>query len=333
MKTKMKLLIMIFMSVFIVAGCGEKEELETIPQVSLDEIINMDEEVDNEECPEGYVYDYQVSMEPIPEEIAALGGEVCGTIHAYPTEIEAALLKKEIDSDEELQEENKRNIEGIRQYLEKIYGGEFEIVPIQKEVWIYKCREMDTEKEFTIKVRPSYTKGVSDDVVAVSTYDYEDVVEEYKDGIKNIIQTVGMSEAMHRIRRQTVNEVDSLDLYIAAFSEVKPDYIEEQKKIIEIFNVLKKYQKDEKDGIYLNIIVTYFPMEYKEVIAAQYQSNCFADIQRINVNSILELCVNDEVYAQFRYMGTTDEEDADSLDRLIENIDNYYVFYQVLLYL
>ena len=330
MKRKISLLVTLLLLVLIIIGCGEKEELETTPSVSLDEMIEAEGEEELDECPEGYVYDYQVSMEPIPEEIAELGGDVCGTIHAYPTEIEAAILEK--DMDVESQEKNERNIKGIKRYLDENYGGEFEIVPIQKEVWLYKCKELDTEKEFTIKIRPSYSEGVNDDAVAVCTYDYEDGVEDYKVEIENIIENVVSYESIYRIRRQTVNEIDSLDLYIAIFSEKQPDYLDEQKKIIEIFDVMKKFQKEEPIGLHLNLIITYFPIEYAEVITQQYQSKCFADIQQINTNSLPTLCANGEVYAQFRYMGTTDAEDRCSLDRLVEDKEDYFTNEYILPY-
>ena len=58
-----------------------------------------------EKAPEGYVYDYQVSMEPIPKEIEDLGGSCVGTMHAFPTRIEKVLTQQEVEKDPKLKED------------------------------------------------------------------------------------------------------------------------------------------------------------------------------------------------------------------------------------
>lgn len=114
MKVRMKLGMLFVVILPLLHGCGEKEVLAPEPSVSMSETFKYEP---NDEAVEGYVYDYQVSMEPIPVEIAALGGEVCGTIHAYPTEIEVGLAKKAIEENPEWQKMNEENIEFLKKYL------------------------------------------------------------------------------------------------------------------------------------------------------------------------------------------------------------------------
>ena len=324
MKRKVILVVFSLILIFMMGGCGEKEELETTPSQSLDELISIGSETENGECPEGYVYDYQVSMEPIPEDIAALGGEVCGTIHAYPTEIKAALISKEIENSKELQEQHSRNMQGIEKYLKETYGGEFDIKPIEQNVWVYWCKELDSGKEFTLKISPSFSQGIGKNAISINTYDYEDTAEIYRERLKQIIEEVIVDEYVYRIRCQTVNEVWCLDLFMAVFSDGELNYLDEQKKIIQIFDVMKQFQQETPNGLDLNLAITYFPIEYKEVISKQYESELFADIQNVNDSNIFELQKNNEVYSQFRYWGVLDAEEENSLDKIADDKEQFF---------
>ena len=185
MKRKISLVVALMLMALTVFGCGKKEELENTPSTSLSDIINDGEE----ECPEGYVYDYQVSMEPIPVEIAALGGEVCGTIHAYPTKIQIELVKQEIENSEELKEENEAYLAVVRQYLDDMYGGEFEIAPIAIDSWRYACIEKATDKRFSISINPLYSKYQADvDIIYIDSYYYEENASVYKEDLNNIMK-------------------------------------------------------------------------------------------------------------------------------------------------
>lgn len=103
MKTRIRLGVLVIAILPLLLGCGEKEVLTPEPSLSMSETFKYES---NDVAVEGYVYDYQVSMEPIPVEITALGGEVCGTIHAYPTEIEVGLAQKAIEENPEWQKMN-----------------------------------------------------------------------------------------------------------------------------------------------------------------------------------------------------------------------------------
>lgn len=324
MKRKSIVLIAIISLLGIMCGCGKKEELKPTPSQPLDELISVAGEEESGEFPEGYVYDYQVSSEPIPAEIAALGGEVCGTIHAYPTEIMAALMSKEIENSKELQEQHSRNVQGIEKYLKETYVGEFDIRPIGKEVWVYWCKELDTGKEFSLKISPTYSRGSGKKVVSINTYDYEDSAEVYKEGLKQIIEEVIVDEYVYRIRCQTINEVWTLDLFMAIFSDEEPNYLDEQKKILQIYDIMKQFRQENPNGLNLNLAITYFPIEYKEVISKQYESELFADIQYINDFNISELQKNNEVYTQFRYWEVFEAEKENSLDKIADDKENFF---------
>lgn len=324
MKRKVILVVFSLILIFMMGGCGEKEELETTPSQSLDELISIGSETENGECPEGYVYDYQVSMEPILEDIAALGGEVCGTIHAYPTEIKAALISKEIENNKELQEQHSRNMQGIEKYLKETYGGEFDIKPIEKNFWEYWCKELDTGKEFSIEVERAFSRGIGKDAISIDRYDYEETAEIYTEELKQIIEEVIIDENVYKIRCQTVNEVWCLDLYMAIFCDIEPNYLDEQKKIIQIFDVMKQFQQENKNGLDLNLVITYFPTEYKEVISKQYESELFDDIQYVNNSNISVLQKNNEVYSQFRYLGVIEANQENSLDKIADDKEQFF---------
>lgn len=323
MKTKMKLLIMIFMSVFIMTGCGEKEELETIPQVSLEDIINTDEEVDEEGCPEGYVYDYQVSMEPIPEEIAALGGEVCGTIHAYPTKIKIALAKQEIERDAKLKAQNEKNIEGVKKYLEETYNGEFEIEPLSTGIWSYMCTELSTGKGFPIYISSLYIMGVSDAIVDLDTYFYEENAQKNNNDINTTLKENIQDDFVFRTRLESVENVDILYIKIAIFKESEINYIDEQKMIIALFEKMEGIEAVNGREIRLSINITYFSPIYKDVIKKQYQSNNILDMSSIYNKSADKLLEEREILGQFEYYESNISEDENDLKAALDNKESY----------
>lgn len=321
MKTKMKLLWMILILAFIVTGCGEKEELETMPPVSLEDVINTDVEADEEECPEGYVYDYQVSMDPIPEEIAALGGEVCGTIHAYPTQIKKGLVQQEIEEDKELQAENEICIEGVRKYLTEMYGGDYEISPITTGIWSYVCVDKKTGKEFSVYINPSYLAGREKDVVTADDFYYEENGFEYAEELNEVIEDLQWGNYIHKVFLEKVKSSGNLKLYIAVFLGEEPDYIYEQEKILQIYEMMKAMQDREDEDMTVEIIISYFPIEYQKVIVSQYQKSV-SEMMYISNRVADKLLENGEIYAQFDFEG--DKGMTNSLDEILDNKEQYY---------
>ena len=325
MKRRISLVVALMLMALTVFGCGKREELENTPSSSLSDIIN-DEEVAEEECPEGYVYDYQVSMEPIPEEIAALGGEVCGTIHAYPTKIQIELVKQKIENSEELKEENEAYLAVVRQYLNDTYGGEFEIAPIAIDSWRYACIEKATDKRFIISINPLYSKYQADvDIIYIDSYYYEENASVYKEDLNNIMKNMITDNHIYRVFQEKLDEYKKLQLHIAIFCETKPVLVEEQEMIIDMYEQICEMRRNDDNGN-VEIIITYFPISYKDVITTQYSSPFVDELLSISYERVDKLIENGEVYAQFRYNEGANEKDETSLNKIVtegkENFDS-----------
>ncbi len=330
MKRKISLVVALMLMALTVFGCGKKEELENTPSSSLSDIINeeqvTDEKLADEECPEGYVYDYQVSMEPIPEEIAALGGDVCGTIHAYPTKIQIELVKQEIENSEELKEENEAYLAVVRQYLDDMYGGEFEIAPIAIDSWRYACIEKATDKRFVLFINPLYSKYQADvEVINVDTYFCEENASVYKEDLNSITKENIIHDYVYRVFQEKLGEYKNLQIHIAIFCETKPVLIEEQEMIIDMYEQICEMRENDDSGN-VEIIITYFPIRYKDVITTQYSSSFVDDILGIRNERIDKLVEKGEVYTQFEYDEGFNGRDETSLNKIVtegkENFDS-----------
>ena len=323
MRRKISVISVLMLMMLAIIGCGKKEEVISMPSPSLSDIIN-EEMVSDDECPEGYVYDYQVSMEPIPEEIAALGGDVCGTIHAYPTRIESELVKQEIESNIELKEENEIYLAKVKQYIAETYAGEFEIEPIAINSWRYVCREKETDKSFVLFINPIYSRYKADvEIINVDTYFYEENASVYKETLKNITESTFKRNYVYRVFQEKIGEYRNLQIHIAVFTEKEPVLIEEQKKIIDMYEQICEMRED-NDSENVEVIITYFPSKYKEVIMAQYSSSLVDDILGIRYKRADKLIKEGEVYAQFVYDEGSNEEDETSLNKIVtEGKDSY----------
>lgn len=309
--------------ILTIIGCGKKEEVISMPSPSLSDSIN-EEMVSNEECPEGYVYDYQVSMEPIPEEIAALGGDVCGTIHAYPTRIKIALAKKEIENDVELQKQNEKNIAGVKQYLVDTYGGEFEVEPLTTGIWSYMCTEIATKKSFVIYISSTYIMNISDEIVSVDTYFYEEKSQQYVQKLNSILSDNIQEDYVFRTRIECLEDNNIFKLKLAIFKENEIDYIDEQTMIISVYNEMKKLLETEGTNTYITITITYFSPKYQEVIENQYNSNSFNDLSYIHSECVEILMRNHEIIEQFDYQEAYIDDEENQLKKVILDRESYF---------
>ena len=322
MRRKISIISVLILMILTIIGCGKKEEVISMPSPSLSDSIN-EEMVSNEECPEGYVYDYQVSMEPIPEEIAALGGDVCGTIHAYPTRIKIALAKKEIENDVELQKQNEKNIAGVKQYLVDTYGGEFEVEPLTTGIWSYMCTEIATKKSFVIYISSTYIMNISDEIVSVDTYFYEEKSQQYVQKLNSILSDNIQEDYVFRTRIECLEDNNIFKLKLAIFKENEIDYIDEQTMIISVYNEMKKLLEAEGTNTYITFTITYFSSKYQEVIENQYNSNSFNDLSYIHSECAEILMRNHEIIEQFDYQEAYIDDEEKQLQEVI--LDNEYV--------
>ena len=302
----------------VLTGCGEKEELKPITYDSVDAIADENTDIVEGECPEGYVYDYQVSMEPIPEEIAALGGDVCGTIHAYPTEIKIALAKQEIEKDEELKKQNEKNLVLIKEYLNDTYGGKFVIEPLSDMSWEYKCFEVNTGKNFSIKI-----SSVNEEIM-VDTYFYEDDAEIYEEEIQRILDNNLQGDYAYGAFYESVDFIEVLDIYIAVFRENMPDLINEQRNIIEIYDAISNKQNENENNCTVRIVVAYFPEIYRDVIEKQYNSKFYKDYIYVYKERTDELISQGELFAQFTYSEIDAWDEPNNLDDIVENQEVFF---------
>lgn len=320
MKTNVTLGIVVMVLLLAVTGCGKEEIIRNDNTLSLEDAIA---EATAKE--EKYVYDYQVSMDPIPEEIAALGGEVCGTIHAYPVEIMIGLAQKEIEENPEWQKQNEENIEFLKQYLTKEHGGEYEIRPMtsdfsQDEFMSnnYMCTENSTGKEFGVRIfRNPYVELTESDV-RNDYYFYVDNAKKYRKDIEESLNEFLGDEYVYGTFYETMESTEILNILVACFREENIDILSEQQKIIDFYKNIKGIQKTSSGKFTFRIVFTYFPMEYQDVITQQYQSTCRKNYIKIIGERTTKLIEEGEVYAQFEY----EERDAVLEEKSLEDVIN-----------
>lgn len=307
----------------VLTGCGEKEKLKSITYDSVDAVADENTDIVEGECPEGYVYDYQVSMEPIPEEIAALGGDVCGTIHAYPTEIKIALAKQKIENDEELKKQNEKNITAIKDYLSEQYEGEFEVEPFNAE-YEYMCTEEETEKKFKIFISPLFVEDKTKKVVLNDQYYYSENAEKYLSDIEKVLSKEIANEFVYDVFYESGESLidGKLNVYIAIFTDEAVEYLDEQNQILQIYSVMKNLQESSDEEFSLKLVITYFLKEYQEIIEMQYQAEGREYIY-INGKKVDKLISNDEVLEQFAYSEDEAWNTEYSLDNILKNQEEF----------
>lgn len=326
MKTNVTLGIVVMVLLLAVTGCGKEEIIRNDNTLSLEDAIA---EATAKE--EKYVYDYQVSMDPIPEEIAALGGEVCGTIHAYPVEIMIGLAQKEIEENPEWQKQNEENIEFLKQYLTKEHGGEYEIRPMtsdfsQDEFMMneYMCTEMSTDKNFSITLYKNPHTELKENMIENDEYYYADDAKQYKEDIKKTLEQNWDDTKVYDTFCENVGDKKTLTICIAIFREEMLEYVKEQEKIIHFYEGLKRVKDESNNQFTLKIIITYFPIEYKDVITKQYQSDCHNNYLSIPMNVEEKLINDQELYARFVYSEKWAWNDENSLDNIVEKQREYF---------
>jgi hypothetical protein len=265
--------------------------------------------------PEGYVYDFQASSEPIPEEIAALGGPVQGTIHAYPSLIMKELMRLELEQDPEKKKEADMYAEEIKAYLLDRYGAECEVelMEVDKDFdWTYWCKEIDTGYIFYIEYEPSN----SSKKIFYDTYLFHLLGEKIQPQIEKVVKnTLGESFVMQISLQPHPDEppVDFIDietmdfgclyLRMAVFTGEEVDKLEEQRKILELWDKINHYM--EHGSIWLQIC--YYDDAYRDVVDAKYNDGNEQDILGIYDNREILLETN-EIREYFDYDSLLEEQ-------------------------
>jgi hypothetical protein len=270
--------------------------------------------------PEGYVYDFQASSEPIPEEIAALGGPVQGTIHAYPSLIMKELMRLELEQDPEKKMEADMYGEEIKAYLLERYGAECEVelMEIYKDFeWTYWCKEIDTGYTFYMIYNPSIVpKKIVQDAYPCYLLG-EKIQPQMEEMVK---KTLGESFAVQVFLQPYSDEppVDFIDietmdffnlhLFIAVFTE-KLDKLEDQKKILELWDEINPYMQHGQIWIH----IYYYDDAYRDVVDAKYNDGIFHDISGTYNNRDILLETN-EIREYFDYDSLLEEQADDHPD-------------------
>ena len=275
MNSKIKRIIGILLVALIMTctagGCADRENIpiasgtgdvagttETLP--SKDGEGNTADMPGTGECPEGYVYDYQVSMEPIPEEIAALGGPCEGTIHAFPSRIGMALTELEMEKDPVLKAEVEKRIPEIEAALEEEIGGEFVVdgvILFDDLGWVFFCTEVETGYQFDLyyanKEYYAYKRNRDSTENVISVADYYDEKESRalrETLLPQIEEIYGGGDVKVRVQ----NEVGLVDIAIAQYMDCAIDKSLEQEKILLLWETLHSYN----DNYIYNINIAFY---------------------------------------------------------------------------
>lgn len=273
-------------------------------------------------CPEGYVYDYQVSMEPIPEEITALGDPCQGTIHAFPSKIGMALTELEMEKDPVLKEEVEKRIPEIEAALEEEIGGEFAvdgvIVDGEGFDWTFFCTELETgyqfdlgyaNKEYHAKI--TNDKWLTENVISVEDYYKKETSIEIQEELVPIVKEIYQNS---NIKVQTQG-YDIVDIVIAQYADEEVDKCLQQENLLMLWEKLMEYDKE----VHYNLSLAFYPYEYEALINEKYNTYIRYDFGKVfNKETVRRWGDKSEILACFRYVGISDKKDAENMNVLLQ---------------
>lgn len=296
------------------AGATEAET-QTLPGKLDNEIPTSQTDSGKQSASDGeYVYDYQVSMDPIPKEIADLGGPCQGTIHAFPSKIEMGLTQKMMEEDPELKAEVEKRIPEVEQALKEEFGGEFRVdgvIAVDVLTWDFLCTEVDTEYQFIITYSNyAYSSKLSrsNDLYFEDYYDEIESKEVEQDLAGIIVGCYG--EVINKVWVQS--GMNTINLYIIQLIDGQVDAVNEQIKILDLWKALQDYNSETE---YV-LDIRYCPVTYREVMEQKCVQGNINDMILMNEEELLH---NGELKDRFLYVEWLDGE-GDDLDAIL----NYY---------
>ena len=280
-----------------------------------------------EEAPEGYVYDYQVSLEPIPKEIVDLGGPCQGTIHAFPSRIKIGLTEKMMEEDAELKAEIEKRIPEVEQYLKENIGGEFRVDGVDATGdfdWYFSCTEIDTGYQFIFDyVNDEWYSARHDSFWIpenkIHLEDYYDKIE--TDKVEQIYADIikdNFGECAYKIwvQAQVYDDSFFIVIDICEFTDGNVEKEEEQLKILEMWKELKRIDS-ESETLYM-IDLKYYPMEYENMVKEKCEEGTFYDLYIWNDAELLK---NGELKARLLYHQISEYNNPHNLDYLLDLYD------------
>lgn len=308
-------------------GCGrpadkvEQESTSAVTESGIhDDSLPAGANEKTQELNEDYVYDYQISMEPIPKEIADLGGPCQGTIHAFPSKIRRGLTQKMMEEDPGLKAEVEKRIPEVEKALAENLSGEYkvdEIIADDVLAWYWFCTEIGTGYQFRIHYRNyEYTASQTEQTVAP---DNLLVIEDYYDGKKaEQVETI-YAQVVQKSFGECCNRIwfhshsDSITIYIIQFTDNEVDKRAEQLKLLNLWSDLKEY-----DDVRYDVELLYYPTAYREVIEQKFSEGNLYDFTIYHAEELLR---KGELMARFDYMDGYIEENERGLDLWLEDYE------------
>ncbi len=277
------------------------------------------------ECPEGYVYDYQVSMDPIPEEIAALGGPCEGTIHAFPSRIGMALTELEMEKDPVLKAEVEKRIPEIEAALEEEIGGEFVVdgvILFDDLAWVFFCTEVETGYQFDLYYGNNDYYAYTHNSQPIGNIIKVDYYYDEKESItlrENLLPIVKEFFADGDIKIRLKNgKMDEVDIAIIQYTDSIVDKHVEQEKIILLWKELQSYD----DVFIYDLNVLFYPSQYKEMIKEKFNTMFRYDYGRVYAEETMTCLIEKgEIGCCFSYAEIWDGEDVNNLDALLQKYE------------
>jgi len=268
------------------------------------------------------VYDYQVSMEPIPEEIAALGGPCQGTIHAFPSKIGMALTELEMEKDPVLKAEVEKRIPEIEAALEAEIGGEFAVDGVIVEDdglgWGFFCTELETGYQFDLYYANKEYHAImnnmtsSENVISVEDYYKKERSIDIQEELVQIVKEIYNNGS---VKVQTQGNSHIVDIVIAQYTDEEVDKCLQQKNLLRIWEKLVEYDKE----IHYNLSLTFYPYEYEALINEKFNTYIRYDFDGVFSKEIVRRWGdNSEILACFMYAGKSNAEDAENMNVLLQ---------------
>ena len=294
MRIEKRLVLFLLATILLLAGCVKKSKSEEPKEVfgdgyhiTADGVIEVDDEKKEHDAKLAkevlgidlsgeYVVDYQLGEEPIPLEIADLGNPCVGTIHAYPSKIDAALSEMMMAEDEGLREKADFLIEEIDELFAAKGRTDLEyrdIRMLSNQMWYvdYYSKSMEEIREF---YHPSISEELSDTHRESSFF--EGPINIRLDTEKKRFQENEYEKELKENGDECVVNAEYFDdsVYIVIWEfRDEVNRIEEQKTIAKYWRTIQEIKGDED----VNFQVIYVPYIYKEIYRRKGESHIFED--------------------------------------------------------
>ena len=306
-------LIMLLIIALVAVGCGKKKDTGEVYgdgyHITSDGVIEVDDEKKEKdariakealgiELSGEYVVDYQLGEEPIPLEIADLGNPCVGTIHAYPSKIDAALSEMMMTEDKVKKEQANYIIGKVDAFLkdEGVNNLEYRSIRLHGDSLWY-LDYIDTTSGELIEF---YYPSISEEMWDVSNYTM------FYDGpIRIKLRTRELhhkaEECENEIKKQNTSCLVNAEYYDDSVCIVIWEFRDEVNRVNEQDNIAKYWNEIQRVllDVDVNLQIVYIPHEYKPICKKKVQSHQFEDY--CIGNSVDKYIQNGEILDFFWY--------------------------------